>query len=108
MSFFLSVLLFFLIPFFFASVLKVFKLALQESQTAEKWRVENSWGEDRGEKGYLIMTSEWFREFVFEIVVDKKFVPEEVLSVFSQEPIVLPAWDPMGALARKEPVLLQL
>lgn len=74
----------------------------QESGTPEKWRVENSWGEDRGEKGYLIMTSEWFKEFVFEIVVDKKYVPEEVLAVFSQEPIVLPAWDPMGALARDE------
>lgn len=73
---------------------------MQESGNPEKWRVENSWGEDRGEKGYLIMTSEWFKEFVFEIVVDKKYVPEEVLAVFSQEPIVLPAWDPMGALAR--------
>ncbi|XP_042876723.1 bleomycin hydrolase-like isoform X2 [Penaeus japonicus] len=83
-------------------------VTVNESGTAEKWRVENSWGEDRGEKGYLIMTAEWFREFVFEIVVDKKFVPEDVLSVYSQEPIVLPAWDPMGALAHKEPVLLQL
>lgn len=72
---------------------------LQESGTPDKWRVENSWGEDRGDKGYLVMTSDWFREFVFETVVDKKYVPEEVLAVFSQEPLELPAWDPMGALA---------
>ena len=45
------------------------------------------------------MTTDWFREFVFEIVVDKKFVPSEVLEVFDQDPIVLPAWDPMGNLA---------
>ncbi|GLH10551.1 Bleomycin hydrolase [Gryllus bimaculatus] len=64
-----------------------------------KFRVENSWGDERGEKGYLIMTSDWFKEFVFEVVVDRKFVPKDVLDVFQQEPIVLPAWDPMGTLA---------
>jgi len=65
-----------------------------------KWRIENSWGEDRNEKGYLTMTNDWFHEFVFEIVVDKKFCSQQVLDVYKQEPIVLPAWDPMGALAR--------
>lgn len=45
------------------------------------------------------MTAAWFKEFVFEIVVDKKLVKQEVLDVFSQVPIVLPAWDPMGNLA---------
>ncbi|KAM8975949.1 bleomycin hydrolase [Pelodytes ibericus] len=65
----------------------------------EKWRVENSWGDDRGNKGYLVMTDDWFSEFVYEVVVDKKYVPEELLEVLNQEPIVLPAWDPMGALA---------
>lgn len=49
--------------------------------------------------GYLCMTDEWFSEYVYEVVVDRKHVPEEVLAVLEQEPIVLPAWDPMGALA---------
>jgi len=65
-----------------------------------RWRVENSWGEDRGEKGYLMMTSDWFKEFVFEIVVDKSIVPPEILAVGEMEPIILPAWDPLGALAK--------
>ncbi|EDO47525.1 predicted protein [Nematostella vectensis] len=64
-----------------------------------KWRVENSWGDDKPEKGYLLMTDEWFSEFVFEVVVDKKFVPADILAILVQEPVVLPAWDPMGALA---------
>lgn len=50
--------------------------------------------------GYLIMTDDWFSEYVYEVVVDKKHVPEEILAVMQQEPIVLPAWDPMGALAK--------
>ncbi|KAL1502792.1 hypothetical protein ABEB36_007888 [Hypothenemus hampei] len=72
---------------------------LDEKGEVEKLRVENSWGEERGEKGYLLMTADWFKEFTFEVVVDKKYVSEEVLNVFQQEPIVLPAWDPMGTLA---------
>lgn len=79
-------------------------VTVNDDNKVEKFRVENSWGEDRGEKGYLIMTDEWFREFVFEVVLDKKYVPEEVLSVFNQEPKVLPAWDPMGALAKESPL----
>lgn len=50
--------------------------------------------------GYLCITDEWFSEYVYEVVVDKKHVPEEVLAVFEQEAVVLPAWDPMGALAK--------
>lgn len=46
------------------------------------------------------MSTEWFKEFGFEVVVDKKFVPPEILKVFEKEPIVLPAWDPMGTLAQ--------
>ncbi len=65
-----------------------------------KWRVENSWGEDRNEKGYLLMTTDWFKEFVFEVVVDKKYCSEEVMQAYEKDPVLLPAWDPMGSLAR--------
>jgi bleomycin hydrolase len=67
--------------------------------STSKWRVENSWGEDKGDKGYLVMTDDWFSEYVYEVVVDKKYVPAEILAVLGQDPVVLPAWDPMGALA---------
>lgn len=45
------------------------------------------------------MTDDWFSEFVYEVVVDKKFLSSDVLDVLQQEPTVLPAWDPMGSLA---------
>ncbi|CAG9791283.1 unnamed protein product [Diatraea saccharalis] len=64
-----------------------------------KFRVENSYGDKEYNRGYLLLTEPWFREFVFEVVVDKKYISEEVLNVFKQEAKVLPAWDPMGTLA---------
>ncbi len=60
-----------------------------------KWMVENSWGPASGYKGCLIMTDEWFDEYMFRLVVEKKYVPEDILKMLDQEPIMLPAWDPM-------------
>lgn len=72
----------------------------QEAGNPTKFQVENSWGDEFGEKGYLVISRDWFLEFVFEVVVDKKFVPQEIMEVFTLKPIVLPAWDPMGKLAQ--------
>lgn len=61
----------------------------------KKWQVENSWGANSGFQGTLIMTDQWFDEYMFRLVVDKKYVPENVLKVLSEKPTMLPAWDPM-------------
>lgn len=60
-----------------------------------KWMVENSWGADSGYKGNLIMTDQWFDEYMFRLVVNKKYVPADVLEMMKQKPICLPVWDPM-------------
>ncbi len=65
--------------------------------TPLKWKVENSWGEKYGQNGYLIMTDEWFNEYMFRLVVNKKYASAKVLSVLHEKPIRLPAWDPMFA-----------
>ncbi|HEX6930867.1 MAG TPA: C1 family peptidase [Streptosporangiaceae bacterium] len=65
-----------------------------------KWRVENSWGTSRGKDGFYTMNDSWFDEHVFEIAARKDALPEPLREALRTEPIVLPAWDPMGALAR--------
>ena len=60
-----------------------------------KWMVENSWGATSGYQGNIIMTDEWFDEYMFRLVVDKKYVPASLMKYFNQKPIMLPAWDPM-------------
>lgn len=72
---------------------------VEDEKKTVRWRVENSWGDADGDKGFITMTDDWFSEFVYEVVVDKKHVPSEILDVLKQTPVVLPAWDPMGALA---------
>lgn len=70
---------------------------LDKDGKPKKWMVENSWGAEAGYKGHLIMTDEWFNEYMFRLVVEKKYVPEKVLNILKQKPIRLPAWDPMFA-----------
>ena len=60
-----------------------------------KWMVENSWGANSGYQGNIIMTDDWFDEYMFRLVVDKKYVPASLMKYLDQKPILLPAWDPM-------------
>lgn len=64
-----------------------------------RWRVQNSWGEAVGEKGWFVMTDAWMDEFTYQAVVDPRFLTREVRDVLKKEPVVLPLWDPMGSLA---------
>ncbi len=65
-----------------------------------RWRVENSWGEENGLKGFFVMNDNWFADYTFEIAARRSYLPQALQDALAQEPIVLPAWDPMGALAR--------
>ena len=64
-----------------------------------RWRVENSWGDDNGQKGYYTMNDSWYDEYMFEIAAPKGYLNEKMLEGLETEPVVLPAWDPMGSLA---------
>ena len=67
---------------------------LYEAGTPKKWMVENSWGSGAND-GHLIMTDRWFDEYMFRLVVNKKYVPADILKITRQKPELLPAWDPM-------------
>jgi bleomycin hydrolase len=64
-----------------------------------RWRVENSWGEENGQKGFYLMNDSWFDEYLFEIAARKRSLPAALQAALGEAPIVLPAWDPMGSLA---------
>ena len=64
-----------------------------------KWKVENSWGDKVGEKGFFVMSDDWMEEFCYQIVVNKKYLPKDLQEILKEEPTMLAPWDPMGALA---------
>lgn len=68
---------------------------VDENGKARKWKVENSWGATWGQQGCLIMTDRWFREFMFRLVVDKKYVPENILKAADQKPVMVMPEDPL-------------
>ena len=70
-----------------------------EKNKSLKWRVENSWGDKAGDKGYFLMTDKWFDEYTYEVVIDKKYLPNKIIDIYKKEPVQLNPWDPMGSLA---------
>ena len=64
-----------------------------------RWRVENSWGKDKGKDGYYLMSDDWFSEYTYQVVVHKKYLSPEQLAQYEGEMKVLEPWDPMGSLA---------
>lgn len=73
---------------------------LDENGRAKKWKVENSWGEKVGNKGYFVASDAWMGEYTYQIVVRKEFLTAAELAAYEAEPLVLAPWDPMGALAK--------
>lgn len=72
---------------------------LDENGNPTKWKIENSWSDDKGCKGYYVMSDSWFDKYVYQAVVNKKYLGKELLDLLKLEPIHLNPWDPMGSLA---------
>ena len=73
-----------------------------------RYRIENSWGKDVGKDGFYVMTDEWFSEFVYQVVINKKYLSNEHLKMLDDEVIKLEPWDPRGSLARVKELLFSL
>ncbi|GEK29667.1 C1 family peptidase [Furfurilactobacillus siliginis] len=64
-------------------------------ETPRRWKVENSWGKDNGADGYFVMTDQWMMDYVYEVVVNKKYLTDVQRAVLETEPTILPSWDPL-------------
>ncbi len=72
---------------------------LDENGNPTKWKIENSWSDEKGKKGYYVMSDSWFDKYVYQAVVEKKYLSAQQLDAYAGEPIHLSPWDPMGSLA---------
>ncbi|HKL47034.1 MAG TPA: C1 family peptidase, partial [Candidatus Izemoplasmatales bacterium] len=65
-----------------------------------KWKIENSWGDKNGDKGYYLASDSWFNQFVYQAVIHKKYFNSKQLKALDTKAMILKPWDPMGALAQ--------
>lgn len=72
---------------------------LDENGKPNRWKIENSWSDEKGKKGYYVMSDSWFDKYVYQAVVEKKYLSPAQLDALNAEPIHLNPWDPMGSLA---------
>ena len=71
-----------------------------DEQQPKRWKIQNSWGDDSGNKGYYMASDSWFDKYVYQAVIHRKYLSKEQLDAWKQEPKVLKPWDPMGSLAK--------
>ena len=71
----------------------------KDDTNVQRWKIENSWGSSSGHKGFLLMTDTWFNEYVFQVLIQKKYLSEEELKLLDTEPSIIEPWDPLGTLA---------
>ena len=72
---------------------------LDENGKPNRWKIENSWGAEAGNKGYYVCSDRWFDQFTYQVIINKKFLSADQLAMLEQAPVVLNPWDPMGTLA---------
>ncbi len=70
-----------------------------KDEQPNKWKIANSWGDDKGSKGYYLISQSWFLEHVYQVIINKKHLTESELKAYNSKPTVLKPWDPMGSLA---------
>jgi bleomycin hydrolase len=71
-----------------------------DDEKPNRWKIENSWGDKAGTKGYFVCTDTWFNQFVYQAVIHKKYLSSKQLKAWETTPIELKPWDPMGSLAK--------